>query len=331
MKIKDYFKFLSIILSSIFYVNVGIKHFTDPQWFLQIMPPYLPFHIELVYISGLFEILLGILLLFNFTRYHACMGLILLLVLVFPANIYLAQTNGKAMDISPIIAWGRLPFQIVFIGIAYLQRDYVFIFNKKYDIGLSSFWNDKYIDEKTKWDIGGPTPILTNYLQNKKTNIGKVCVLGCGNGHDVIELSRYNNEVYAVDFSKQAIQNLENKISDSNLMIKLINEDIFNLDQNYLNSFDMVFEYTCYCAIHPNQRKRYFDLVHKILKKDGILYGIFIPFDKKTNDGPPFKVNLNEIKNYTTDKFDIIKNYMSDLSIPQRRNRERVIILKKIA
>ena len=42
----------------------------------------------------------------------------MLLVAVFPANIYLAQTNGAALNTTPLIAWGRLPFQFVFIAIA---------------------------------------------------------------------------------------------------------------------------------------------------------------------------------------------------------------------
>ena len=104
---------------SFFYVYAGVNHFSDSDYFLKIMPPYLSYHLELVYISGAFEILLGIMLIFNKTRYMACWGLILLLIAVFPANIYLAQTNGNSLDISPIIAWGRLPFQAVFIGIAY--------------------------------------------------------------------------------------------------------------------------------------------------------------------------------------------------------------------
>ena len=86
---------------------------------MQIMPPYLPFHKELVYISGGFEIILGFMLLFKKTRFIAGWGLILLLIAVFPANIYLAQTNGAVMDTTPIIAWGRLPFQAIFILIAY--------------------------------------------------------------------------------------------------------------------------------------------------------------------------------------------------------------------
>ncbi len=112
-------KIITIYIMSIFYIQIGIKHFTDPDWFILIMPPYLPFHKELVYLSGFFEIIFGILLIFNKTRLFAGWGLILLLIAVFPANIYLAQTNGEAMNISKELAWGRLPVQIVFIALAY--------------------------------------------------------------------------------------------------------------------------------------------------------------------------------------------------------------------
>ena len=109
----------SIVLASVFYVLVGIQHFVDPQSFVQIVPPYLPYPLQLVYISGFFEIALGLLLLVPSLRFIAGWGLILLLIAVFPANIYLAQTNGAAMNTTPLIAWGRLPFQLVFIAVAY--------------------------------------------------------------------------------------------------------------------------------------------------------------------------------------------------------------------
>ena len=114
-----YFKLITIYLMSIFYILGGIKHFTNVGWYMKIMPPYLPYHKELVYLSGVFEIILGIMLVIENTRFLAGWGLILLLIVVFPANIYLAQTNGAAMNISPLLAWGRLPFQAVFIAIAY--------------------------------------------------------------------------------------------------------------------------------------------------------------------------------------------------------------------
>lgn len=109
----------SIVLASAFYVLVGIQHFINPQWFVQIVPPYLPYPLQLVYISGFCEITLGLLLLIPSLRFIAGWGLILFLIAVFPANIYVAQTNGETMDTTPLIAWGRLPFQLVFIAIAY--------------------------------------------------------------------------------------------------------------------------------------------------------------------------------------------------------------------
>ena len=112
-------KKISVYVMGIFYVIVGIKHFQDPSWFVQIVPPILPYKYELVYISGFFEVLFGILLMIPKFQSIAAKGLMALLICVYPANIYLAQTNGVALGISPLIAWGRLPFQFVFIGLAY--------------------------------------------------------------------------------------------------------------------------------------------------------------------------------------------------------------------
>ena len=112
-------KYLSLMVMGIFYISIGFSHFTSPIWYVQIVPPYLPYKLELVYISGLFEILFGGMLFFKKTRFLAGWGLILLLIAVYPANIYLAQTNGAAMGTTPLIAWGRLPVQFIFVGLAY--------------------------------------------------------------------------------------------------------------------------------------------------------------------------------------------------------------------
>ena len=116
---KSKIKTLSIIIMSLFYIGVGTNHIINPNWFVRIIPPILPFKIAIVYISGIFEIILGSLLIFPMTRFIAGWGLILLLLAVFPANIYVALTQGEAMDTTPMIAWARLPFQIVFITLAY--------------------------------------------------------------------------------------------------------------------------------------------------------------------------------------------------------------------
>tara|TARA_B100000929_G_scaffold59011_1_gene44493 strand:+ start:3841 stop:4239 length:399 start_codon:yes stop_codon:yes gene_type:complete len=117
-------KSILIIISSIFYTIVGVKHFIEPDYFLSIIPPYLPFHIELVYISGFFEILFGLMILFPKYRYYGSIGLILLLIAVFPANIYLAQSKEaqEAIGASQQIAIWRLPIQGILIWIAYWIR-----------------------------------------------------------------------------------------------------------------------------------------------------------------------------------------------------------------
>jgi len=118
-RILSTLKPLSIYVMGLFYLSVGYKHFQDPEWFIQIVPPILPFKLTLVYISGIFEIFLGILLMVPAFQSIAARGLIILLICVYPANIYLALTSGAAMNTSPEIAWGRLPLQFVFLGLAY--------------------------------------------------------------------------------------------------------------------------------------------------------------------------------------------------------------------
>ena len=117
-------KSILIVISSIFYTITGIKHFIESDYFLSIIPPYLPFHIELVYISGFFEILFGLMILFPKYRFYGSIGLILLLIAVFPANIYLAQSKEaqEAIGTSQQIAIWRLPIQGILIWIAYWIR-----------------------------------------------------------------------------------------------------------------------------------------------------------------------------------------------------------------
>ena len=115
------FKKITIYIMAIAYVFVGIQHFIKAESFLAIMPDYLPYHMEAVYFSGFCEILFGILLLIPKYRPYAAWGLILLLLAVFPANIHLALNTDaqNALNISQTVAIVRLPFQALFIGLAY--------------------------------------------------------------------------------------------------------------------------------------------------------------------------------------------------------------------
>ncbi len=102
-------------------VFAGVSHFTNFEFFVAIVPPYLPWHAALVYISGVAEIAGGVGLLVPRTRRAAAWGLIALYVAVFPANIHMAVNNVQPGDtaIDPMMLWLRLPLQAIPIAWAY--------------------------------------------------------------------------------------------------------------------------------------------------------------------------------------------------------------------
>jgi uncharacterized membrane protein len=106
-------------LLGLLFVLAGINHFLRPDFYVRIMPPYLPWHLELVYVSGLFEVLLGVLLLIPKTSSLAAWGLIALLIAVFPANIHMALNTSLYPTIDPLLLWLRLPLQGVLVAWAY--------------------------------------------------------------------------------------------------------------------------------------------------------------------------------------------------------------------
>ncbi len=98
-------------------VWIGVMHFVDPDTFVGIMPPWLPWHLELVWLSGVFEILGGLGLISARTRNMAGWGLIALFLAVFPANLHMAFNDVpfQGEPVPTVLLWGRLPFQLVFI------------------------------------------------------------------------------------------------------------------------------------------------------------------------------------------------------------------------
>ena len=93
-------------------------HFVRPAFYVQIMPPYLPWHLELVYLSGFCEMALGVLLLVPRWSRLAAWGIFALLIAVFPANIYVYQ-HQEVLPAPPWLHVLRLPLQGVFLLWAY--------------------------------------------------------------------------------------------------------------------------------------------------------------------------------------------------------------------
>ena len=108
------FSFSRTLLGLLF-VGAGVLHFLNPGAYERIMPPYLPLQRELVYLSGAFEILGGLGMLNERTRPAAGIGLILLLLAVWPANLQMLL-DARAADKPSwwtALLWARMPLQAV--------------------------------------------------------------------------------------------------------------------------------------------------------------------------------------------------------------------------
>jgi uncharacterized membrane protein len=116
----------SRIVLGLLFLAAGSLHFVMPQFYVRIVPPYLPAHLQLVYISGFFEMLGGVGLLvpaepLGFpARKVAAWGLVALLIAVMPANIYMVTDHEKFATIPLWALWLRLPLQLPLMWWAWL-------------------------------------------------------------------------------------------------------------------------------------------------------------------------------------------------------------------
>jgi uncharacterized membrane protein len=97
------------------YMAAGIGHFIATRAYAQAMPDYLPGHHDLVLISGAAEIAGGLGGLVPPTRRAAAWGLVLLLIAVWPANLWMAQHPEQFPGVPDWALWLRLPLQLPLI------------------------------------------------------------------------------------------------------------------------------------------------------------------------------------------------------------------------
>ena len=104
---------------SIFFIGAGLDHLVNPEFYLSIMPPIFPMHSEAVLISGVLEIVGGIAALMPGLRRAAGCGIFVLLIAVYPANIYMALYPELFPSIDSGFLYFRLPLQFLFLYWAY--------------------------------------------------------------------------------------------------------------------------------------------------------------------------------------------------------------------
>ena len=107
---------ISVGLLSLLFIAAGVNHFVSPDFYLKIMPAYLPWPLFLVYVSGFCEVAGGIGVAVPKLRRAAGWGLIALLVAVFPANVEMVLHADRFLDIPFWALVARLPLQGLLIA-----------------------------------------------------------------------------------------------------------------------------------------------------------------------------------------------------------------------
>ena len=195
--------------------------------------------------------------------------------------------------------------------------------NNVQNISNPTFWNNLYETNNDKWNIGMPTPAFIDWeKQNHITKSIKVCIPGCGKGDDALYFSRCGHDVYAFDFSKYAIKHLDNKSEKLKIKVNSANLDFFKMNSKYINYFDLIVEYTFFCAFDPSRRHEYVSICKDMLKKNGRFLGLFFPLNEVDDPNPPFKITIDEVTNLFSESFILIDKYYPKNSIKGRKNNE---------
>ena len=105
---------------SALYIIAGLFHFIKPRIYMSIMPPYIPFHTTLIYLSGILEIILGVAILFNNTHIYALWSIIVMLILFLPVHFYMASDKKFEKKIPKWALILRIPIQFILIYWAYI-------------------------------------------------------------------------------------------------------------------------------------------------------------------------------------------------------------------
>ena len=193
-----------------------------------------------------------------------------------------------------------------------------------------SFWEELYKTNNVSWDTKSVNPVFVKLLEKKEFNkTCKILIAGCGKGYDAVFVAAKGYDVTAVDFSSTAIGYAKNLAYQNNVNVKFLIEDIFTLNEHYCEKFDLVYEYTTYCAINPDRRKEYAKKISSLVKKGGRLIAILFPVDNR-DGGPPFSVDAVEFYNNFSEYLQLELSTKQINSIKPRKGREVLqVYLKK--
>ncbi|WP_299101183.1 methyltransferase domain-containing protein [uncultured Winogradskyella sp.] len=186
------------------------------------------------------------------------------------------------------------------------------------------YWEKRYINNETGWDIGSVSNPLKQYIDQIKDKSLKILIPGAGNSYEAEYL--WNNgfkNIYILDIAQQPLDNLKKRVPEIPIN-RLLKQDFFKFE----NQFDLIIEQTFFCAINPNLRVAYKNKMFKLLKPSGKLVGLLFNFEL-TESGPPFGGSKTEYQSLFQNDFKIKTLEPSINSIKQRQGKELFFIFEK--
>jgi SAM-dependent methyltransferase len=186
------------------------------------------------------------------------------------------------------------------------------------------FWESKWKNGETGWDIGEISPPLKLYIDQLKNHDQRILIPGCGKCYEAEYLHEKGfKNVHTLDLSTCALE----KFQDANPNFPkehIHNEDFFDHDVEY----DLILEQTFFCALDPSQRRDYVHKMYDLLIPKGKLVGLLFD-DPLSKDRPPFGGSKHEYLNLFSHKFTVDLMETAHNSILPRRGRELFFICTK--
>jgi thiopurine S-methyltransferase len=186
------------------------------------------------------------------------------------------------------------------------------------------FWNNRYLNNETSWDIGIVSTPLKDYFDQLSDKNIKILIPGCGTSHEAeyLHLNGFKN-VFVADYALKALSDFSNRVSDFPRM-NLLNTDFFKIE----DSFDLIIEQTFFCAIDREKRKEYAKKMSELLNQNGKLVGLLFD-DQLYEEHPPYGGNKKEYASYFDPYFKFKVFDLAYNSIKERSGRELFMILER--
>ncbi len=189
-------------------------------------------------------------------------------------------------------------------------------------------WNERYLEGTTPWDLGEAAGPLVALVQAGRFPVpaeGRVLVPGAGKAHDAIFLAEAGYRVTALDLSEEAAAIGRRAAEERGGFEGFGYEvgDLFALPGGFRESFDAVYELTCYCAIRPEQRGAYAEAMSACLVPGGHWIGLVYPLDQREG-GPPFTVDPEElVRNMEACGMEHVASWFPEQDETHRKGQEQ--------